>query len=230
MTTLAPPITAVQSLFRHHARLRALEGDGLARLVSSFVDPSVHITISSAVETGSSRWVERIVAAHGRHVSAVLVDHWLYDAVSKAAELEHGEVVRWIIGYMQDRVPLGIAIAAAATIGDLALIQDMHEMHPDLDLSAALEAAASFGQVDVVRYLLGCGATPVSPGPTTPEWLLHCVYGRHLQILLMLDERKAVVWTPQVIDRSLEATRTTFPSSQPVFLQQWLLGIRNRVV
>ncbi|KAJ0399590.1 hypothetical protein ATCC90586_004761 [Pythium insidiosum] len=125
------PLTAVQLVFAHDRRLAETVGVGdvaLAHLVSTFIDSAPVTPVSRAAFSGDQLWLERVVAALASRAPMLLVDHRLCFSILRAAELGHADVVKWILDFLDDRLPVVIASEAAATVGDLDRVKRLRDI------------------------------------------------------------------------------------------------------
>ncbi|GLD92281.1 hypothetical protein PINS_up000814 [Pythium insidiosum] len=171
---MTPPptalLTAVSWLFTHQRRLCCIQvsigDDAPAQRVSAFLDAAPLSSVSGALRSRSSRWFERVVAAHRDRVALVLLDHWLCEAISMAAALGDSAIVHWIVDYMGDRLPPPRALAVAATIGDIALVSQILAALPrvlkEADLAGSAMIAARRGHLHVLQAVIGAMEHPES--------------------------------------------------------------------
>ncbi|GLE05213.1 hypothetical protein PINS_up014201 [Pythium insidiosum] len=117
-------------------------------------------------------------------------------------------------------------LAAAACHGVERIVRDLHEQHRSAiaSLSPALEAAVEFGRVDVVRYLLQCGATSSTLRPPVPKCLTVCIRYGYMETLALLYESNGTSWSLELL-RALESEAA---STRHVIIHRWLVGIIER--
>ncbi|GLE05922.1 hypothetical protein PINS_up015133 [Pythium insidiosum] len=217
-TPSVAPLTAALVVCTKHPRLSATDGScdhALSHLVSAFLDPAPLTTVARAADSGSRRWLERVVAAQRARVPLVLLDHWLLQALHKATELGRATTARWIMDLLDDRMPRTLSFIVAATVGDLALLQHLVQdcNGGDTGLLDAARIAAGQGHLDILQCVIGV----IRPLRWCNPWLLDAAiqggYRPCMEWLASLDwiERSGWTITTKAIERGdLEAVRFIF--------------------
>ncbi|GLE05921.1 hypothetical protein PINS_up015132 [Pythium insidiosum] len=129
---------------------------------------------------------------------------------------------------MTDLSAIAALAESAARHGMLEIVRHCASQQPELDMTKALEEAATYGHVDVVRYLTQCGVRLTPLGPAAPRWLSNAVAQGYLETLMVLYESDGAQWDQQMIERMASAGAWTPASSRAFMVFKWLNSLRGQ--